>query len=198
MDTKKEETIKKDEEKEEVKKLWQEEDIKEVAGIILKELKQDKFLKNDKSAYEKTEYLLYKFKALPVTIQVLKKEIKTLKKESLSIPRVPIKSKTLVLKENEGTYVYGDEILDARISELQQIVVKAQSYIRLVNNVLRRFKDDEYYPLIERIYFEHKNYDDISEEFGWAIGTISKHKSRLINEMKVFLFTDKFMSELGT
>ena len=198
MNTKKEETIKKDEEKEEVKKLWQEEDIKEVAGIILKELKQDKFLKNDKSAYEKTEYLLYKFKALPVTIQVLKKEIKTLKKESLSIPRVPIKSKTLVLKENEGTYVYGDEILDARISELQQIVVKAQSYIRLVNNVLRRFKDDEYYPLIERIYFEHKNYDDISEEFGWAIGTISKHKSRLINEMKVFLFTDKFMSELGT
>ena len=48
------------------------------------------------------------------------------------------------------------------------------------------------------ILVESSDGEDIANEFGWATGTISKHKSRLINEIKVYLFPDNFLNELGT
>lgn len=175
-----------------------EEEMKKLSQFIVEDIKKEKLIKNKKNSYEKTEYLLYKYSQLPEAMKLLKEEIGTLEEENKKILKAPTKSKTLVLKENEGTYIYGDEILSTRISELKQIVAKTRSYKRMVDKVLKKFKDDEYYPLIEWIYFKNKTYDDIANEFGWAVGTIAKHKNRLINEIKVYFFTDNFLNELGT
>lgn len=174
-----------------------EEEIKKISKFIVDDIKKEKLVKNKKNAYEKTEYLLYKYPQLPEAMKLLREEISSLEEENSKILKAPAKSRTLVLKENEGSYFYGDEILGTRISELKQIVAKTKSYKRLVDKVLKRFKDDEYYPIIEWLYFKNKTYDDISNEFGWATGTIAKHKNRLINEIKVYFFTDNFLNELG-
>ena len=175
-----------------------ENEMKKLSKFIAEDLKKEKFLKSKKDSYEKTEYLLYKYNQLPDAIRLLKEEVNSLEEESKKIPRPTTKSPTLVLKENEGIYVYGDEILMTRISELKQIIAKTKSYKRMVDKVLKKFKEDEYYPIIEWIYFKNKTFEDIANEFGWATGTISKHKSRLINEIKVYLFPDNFLNELGT
>ena len=110
--------------------------------------------------------------------------------------KAPTKSNKLVLNESDSTYIYGDEILETRISELKQIVIKTNSQIRLVKQALNHFKEDEYYDIIPKYYFEEKTIGDVAEEMGYAIGTISKHKTRLINELKVYIFPDTFMNEL--
>ena len=175
-----------------------ENEMKKLSKFIAEDLKKEKMFKSKKDSYEKTEYLLYKYNQLPEAIRFLKEEVKSLEDESKKIPRATAKSPTLVLKENEGNYIYGDEILMTRISELKQIIAKTRSYKRMVDKVLKKFKEDEYYPIIEWIYFKNKTFEDIANEFGWATGTISKHKSRLINEIKVYLFPDNFLNELGT
>lgn len=174
-----------------------EQEKKEIIKLIAEELKERKLLGNKKNTFEKTEVLLYKFNVLPESVKIIEKEIINLEKETKNIPKTTAKSNHLVLNEEEGTYVYGDEVLNTRISELKQIVVKTKSYIRLIKSVLKKFEEDEYYPLIESIYFEKKTYDQISDEFGWATGTISKHKARLINELKVYIFPNSFIEELG-
>ena len=167
----------------------------EIIEKILDELKSKKLM-NPKSSYKSTEKILYSFKVLPQAIKLIEKEILKLEEENKTILKAPTKSNKLVLNESDSTYIYGDEILETRISELKQIVIKTNSQIRLVKQALNHFKEDEYYDIIPKYYFEEKTIGDVAEEMGYAIGTISKHKTRLINELKVYIFPDTFMNEL--
>ncbi len=45
-------------------------------------------------------------------------------------------------------------------------------------------------------YFEEKTIEEIAEECEWAVGTVSKHKKRLMNDLKVYVFPDTFIEEL--
>ncbi len=176
------------------------EDVKSIAKVLLEEIKKEKILKSSqKDSYEKTEYLLYKYSQLPDVINFLREEVKKLEEENKKLSPAKTKSQRIFLKEGEKTssYIHGDEILDSRISELKQLIIKTRSYERTVDKSLKLIKEDEYYPIIEWIYFKKKTYDDISNEFGWAYGTISKHKSRLINTIKVYIFPNTFFNELG-
>lgn len=174
-----------------------EEEKNEIVKQVLNELKSKKLLNNPKSAYNNTEKILYSLNVLPEAIKLIREEIKKLEDEAKEIPSSPAKSSTLVIHEGNNTYNYGDETLATRISELKQIVVKTNSQVRLVKEALKKFEDDEYYPIIEAIYLERKTYSEIEDEFGWAVGTISKHRKRLINKLKVYIFPNTFMNELG-
>lgn len=169
----------------------------ELVERVIKELKNKRLLKENKNTYQNTETLLYKLDVLPKAICFLEEEIQKLEEESNKIPVAPTKSGRLILKDGNHTYTYGDETIKTRISELKQIVLKTNSYIRMVNKIIKRFETDEYYPIIDCIYFQRLTYNEIADQFGWAIGTISKHKSRLINEIKVYIFPNNFIEELG-
>ncbi len=177
--------------------MIEEETKNEIVKQVLNELKSKKLLNNPKSSYSNTEKILYSLNVLPEAVKLIKEEITKLEEEAKDIPPAPAKSNTLVLHEGENVYNYGDETLATRISELKQIVVKTNSQVRLVKEALKKFEDDEYYPIIESIYFERKTYSEIEDEFGWAVGTISKHRKRLINKLKVYIFPNTFMNELG-
>lgn len=163
---------------------------------VLEELKNKKLLKNPKSSYKSTEKILYSLKVLPEAVRLIDKEIESLKEEAKGISIPTAKSNTLVLNEKDGTYVYGDEILETRISELEQISVKTKSQIRLVNNALKKIEDNEYYDIISMYYFEGMTIEEIAEELGCATGTISTNKKKLIDKLKVYIFPDTFMNEL--
>lgn len=173
-----------------------EEERDNIVKKVLDELKNKNLLKNPKSSFKSTEKMLYSLNVLPEAIKLIKDEIKQLEEELKDIPRPTAKSNTLVLNERESTYVYGDETLETRISELKQIVVKANSQIRIVNNALDKIKEDKYYSIIPLYYFDNMTVEEIAEECDWATGTVSKHKKRLMNELKVYIFPDTFMNEL--
>lgn len=174
----------------------EEETENKIVKKVLDELKNKNLLKNPKSSYKSTEKILYSFKVLPEAVKLIDDEVKQLEIESKEIKTPTAKSNTLVLNEREGTYVYGDETLETRISELKQISIKTKSQIRLVNKALNKIKDDEYYEIIPLYYFEDLTIEKIAEKLNYSVGAISKHKKRLLNELKVYIFPDTFIEEL--
>lgn len=174
----------------------EEETKNEIVKKVLEELKNKKLLKNPKSSYKSTEKILYSLNVLPEAIKLIDEEVKKLEEEAKGIAIPTAKSSSLILNERNSTYVYGDETLETRISELKQISVKAKSQIRLVKSALKKIENDKYYDIIPMYYFEEKTIEEIAEECEWAVGTVSKHKKRLMNDLKVYVFPDTFIEEL--
>lgn len=174
----------------------EEETKNEIVKKVLEELKNKKLLKNPKSSYKSTEKILYSLNVLPEAIKLIDEEVKKLEEGAKGIAIPTAKSNSLILNERNNTYVYGDETLETRISELKQISVKAKSQIRLVKSALKKIENDKYYDIIPMYYFEEKTIEEIAEECEWAVGTVSKHKKRLMNDLKVYVFPDTFIEEL--
>ena len=174
----------------------EEETKNEIVKKVLEELKNKKLLKNPKSSYKSTEKILYSLNVLPEAIKLIDEEVKKLEEEVKGIAIPKAKSNSLILNERNNTYVYGDETLETRISELKQISVKAKSQIRLVKSALKKIENAKYYDIIPMYYFEEKTIEEIAEECEWAVGTVSKHKKRLMNDLKVYVFPDTFIEEL--
>lgn len=163
---------------------------------VLEELKNKNLLKNPKSSYKSTEKLLYSLNVLPEAVKLIDEEVKQLEEESKGVPKAPAKSNMLILNEKEGTYVYGDETLETRISELKQISIKTKSQIRLVKNALRKIEDDKWYDIIPLYYFNNMTIEEVAEELECSVSTVGDNKKRLINKLRVYIFPDTFIEEL--
>ena len=173
-----------------------EEDKNEIVKRVLDELKSKKLLKNPKSSYKSTEKILYSLNVLPEAIALIDEEVEKLEKEAEDIPKAPAKSNSLILNEKNNTYIYGDETLETRISELKQISVKAKSQVRLVKSALKKIEEDKWYDIIPMYYFDNMKIEAIAEELDCSVSTISDNKKRLMNELKVYIFPDTFIEEL--
>lgn len=174
----------------------EEETKNEIIKKVLEELKNKKILKSTRSSYKSTEKVLYSLNVLPEAIKLIDEEVKQLEEEAKGIEKPTAKSNSLIIKERQGTYVYGDETLETRISELKQISVKAKSQIRLVKNALKKIEEDKWYDIIPSYYFERMTIETIAEELECAVSTVSDNKKRLMNQLKIYIFPDAFMEEL--
>ena len=173
-----------------------ESDKKIIVNQVLNELKSKNLFNTSKNSYTSTEKILYSFSALPVALNLINEEISKLQKELKDIKVQNVKSSTLVLNELEGSYTYGNETLETRISELKQIAAKTRSQIRIVNKALDMIKSEKYYKIIELYYFEGNTIPVVAEKLNVSTGTISDNKNKLINKLKVYIFPETFMKEL--
>ena len=61
---------------------------------------------------------------------------------------------------------------------------------------LEEIKDDIYYDIIPMIYFENRTREDIAEHFNTSTKTITRNKNKLVNQLKLRLFSDDVIFEL--
>ena len=61
---------------------------------------------------------------------------------------------------------------------------------------LEEIKDDIYYEIIPMIYFENRTREDIAEHFNTSTKTITRNKNKLVNQLKLRLFSDDVIFEL--
>lgn len=168
----------------------------EIIKKVLEELKSKKLLKNPKSSYKSTEKILYSLKVLPEAIKLIDDEIEKLEEEIKTLPKAPAKSSSFILNEKNQTFIYGDETLETRISELKQISIKSKSQVRLVNSALKKIENNKYYKIIPMYYFERLTIEQIAEKLVCSVGTVSMNKKELLNQLKVYIFPDTFINEL--
>jgi len=168
---------------------------KEIVKIVLDELINRKMLKKNITPQEKTKLVLKQYNKLILSIEKTNAQINRLEKEQKKLFPTSSKTNKVALQEENRIYLYTDETLQNRINELKQISIRAVEYTNYIKDVCETFKDDEYYPIIEYLYFQNKKYKDISLFFGWSLGTINKHRERLIDEISTILFSDLFISE---
>ena len=82
------------------------------------------------------------------------------------------------------------------ITENNDMTVKTQKLINIINKALEDIEDDYYYDIINLIYFKNKTREAVAEEFGVEVKTITRNKIRLVNKLKVILFSDDTIIEL--
>ena len=68
--------------------------------------------------------------------------------------------------------------------------------VEKINAALEGIKDDPYFDIIPMSYFEDCTREEIAEKFNTTVTTVSRNKTRLVNVLKSYLFSDDVIYEL--
>lgn len=115
---------------------------------------------------------------------------------------VKLKKSNLMKDDNKTTFKKTEEVLKNYLIYKKAIkldppgTIKTQKLVKIIDDALSTIKDDSYYGIIEMIYFEHRTREEIAEFYDVEVKTITRNKNRLINELKVVIFSDKTIEEL--
>lgn len=102
-----------------------------------------------------------------------------------------------LMKDNQKSAFQKTEEL---LKNYQAFRLSNQPYtIKLVEKIdkaLNSVKDDPYYDLIRMAYFDGMTREEMAENFNTTVTTISRNKTRLVNILKSYLFSDDVIYEL--
>lgn len=68
--------------------------------------------------------------------------------------------------------------------------------MKILDKELEALRDDPYYEIIPMIYFENQTREEVAEYFDVNCRTVTRNKNRLVNQLKVVLFSDDVITEL--
>lgn len=150
---------------------------------------------SNKSAYAKTEALLYNYNNFKRIIKERELEIETIKRYG-----VPKKSASIVEYAPHTGTVEGltldEESVDAAVRNVQASVEGTVQAITMIDKAMDALKHDPYYCVVEQVYFEGRTQEDIATQMGCSQVTISKNKSRLVKELSIRLFPNQAIAEM--
>lgn len=164
----------------------------EVVKIVINELQERNLIKKVKDSYKNTEYLLNNFDLLNKSISDMKLQI-----EDLKTYGIRKSGKAAVVVSQNMVKVDEDTIIEQRISELKQAIHRTKSVINSINHILQDLKSDKYYQIIDLKYFKKLSHEEIAEILECDVSTVSRNRNRLINLIKVRIFPNSFVDELG-
>ena len=182
-----------DKDNKEFEKKQKENEKKEIIQIVIKELQERNLIHEVKNSYANTEYILSNFDSLKKSIKDIEHQIDDLKTYGLQKSG----KAAVVIGESNVIKIEEDKIIEDRINELRQSKHRTQAVINMVNSILNDLKQDEYYEIIKLRYFDDLKIEEIAEKLDCSDKTIRKHRKRLINTIKIRLFPNTVISELG-
>jgi DNA-directed RNA polymerase specialized sigma24 family protein len=178
-------------------------DLEQIINLVvqntIKVLEDKNLLKpqsaNEKTAYQKTEQLLYNYRGFCRIIQESQQEIEDLRKYGVPGTCGGIKEYT-----NKGGMPQGlvldEERVEAAVRSVQERVQGTVQAIALIDKSMAALKSDPYYKVLEMRYFEGRTQEDIGVALGRDTGTISRNKARLVKELALRIFPDQSMKEM--
>ena len=149
----------------------------------------------EKTAYQKTEALLYNYIGFKKIVRERMEEIENLRQYG-----VPQRSASIMqYSANTGTVgqiVLPEESVEQAIRNVQESVADTVRAIDLVDNGMAALKSDPYYNVLEMLYFEGRTQEDIALRLGCSQVTVSNNKSRLVRELSMRLFPSQVANEM--
>ncbi len=124
-------------------------------------------------------------------------EVKKIIEDTVNATVIKLKMSGL-MKDNQKTAFEKTEELLKNYNTFRKIKDRPRTK-RIVNRIdqaLKEIDTDIYYDIIPMFYFEQKTRESIAEHFHTSERTISRNKSRLINLLKIKLFSDDVIFEL--
>lgn len=170
--------------------------IELVVNTTLQTLEDKKLLvKSDKTAYQKTEQLLYNYNGFKKIVLEKRKEIDDLRKYG-----VPKKDGSIVqYSPHTGGTVQGivleEESVENAVQNVERSVQGTVQVIAMIDKAMRSLKNDPYYNVLEMRYFEGRTLEDIASDMKCGTMTVSRNKSRLVKELAMRLFPDQVIDE---
>lgn len=166
----------------------------EEKGLIGKASAADK-PKQEKTAYQKTEQLLYNYRGFQRIVEERKQEIDDLRRYG-----VPQKcggvSERVCSSPVQSGIVLPEESVEIAVRNVEKSVEGTVQAIALIDKCMASLRNDPYYSILEMRYFEGRTQEDIAVSFGCNQTTIARNKSRLIKELAMRLFPNQVIEEL--
>lgn len=153
--------------------------------------------KAEKTAYQKTEQLLFNYNGFKRIVEERKQEVADLRKYG-----VPQKSAGAVggtrvqsSRTNVGIVLPEDAVEDA-VRSVEASVQGTVQVIALIDKCMGTLRNDPYYEILPMRYFDGRTLEDIGVYLGYDHSTISRNKSRLVKELAMRLFPDEVAKEM--
>lgn len=150
---------------------------------------------NDRTAYAKTESLLYNYNGFKKIVAEKMAEI-----EEIRVHGVPQRCGTVGDGIRGGNVQQGivlpEESVEMAVHRIEESVRGTVDAIALIDKCMVSLKGDPYYRVLEMRYFEGRTQEDIAVEFGCSQVTISNNKSRLVRELSMRLFPNQVVNEM--
>lgn len=166
---------------------------KEGAKAAIREMKKKDMFKNGMTAFQKTEYLLKNYKEFKNAILERNEQIKEIeslgaRKKSSSITSYPGGTRSEVTDEYEKA--------DLQIMALKEQNEKTEKLIKRIDNILEDLKNEPYFEVLSKYYFEGKKFEVIAGELCVSTGTVSIARKKFIDKIKIKLFVDDVVKEI--
>ena len=150
----------------------------------------------EKTAYQKTEQLLYNYRAFQKIVKERMDEIEDIKKYG-----VPKKSGAIVEYGGNvgGTprgIVLPEESVESAVQRIMDSVQDTVAAISLIDKCMAQLRSDPYFCILEMRYFEGRTQEDIAYQLKCSQVNISKNKGRLVRELSMRLFPNQVIEEL--
>ena len=170
--------------------------IKETVQATILELGIGKVTpKQERSAYQKTELLLWNYRNFQKVIKEKLEEIEDLRKYG-----VPHKGEAVhTYAGSVGTVneiCTEDETISNAICNVQESIREVQLVLNKIDVAMLTLKNDPYYKILEMFYFEGHLQEDIAMYYTCVQSTITKNKNRLVRELSMRLFPNDVIKEM--
>lgn len=129
-------------------------------------------------------------------------KIKELINEVTTQTVIKLKKSGLMKEHNKPAFKKTEELLKnynefkAAIKNDPENTYRTKKLLDIMNAALESIKEDPYYSVIEMMYFEDKKRVEIAEFYDVDERTISRNKNRLVDKLKIILFSDNTIEEL--
>ena len=122
--------------------------------------------------------------------------IKQLINDTVNLTVLKLKMAGLMKDDRKTAYQKTKELLQNYIAFTKSDQPYTKKLVSMIDAALYEIKDDIYYDIIPLIYFEGNTREFVAEYFDTTVTTISRNNTRLINKLKVRLFSDDVIYEL--
>ena len=149
---------------------------------------------SEKSAYAKTEALLYNYRGFCRIVEERKREIEELRKYG-----VPGKSASFEYTPHTNVVtglLTEEESVESAVHNVERNVECVKQAIALIDKGIAALKNDPYYDILPMRYFEGRTQEDIALELNITQKTVSVHKARLVKELSMRIFPNDVAKEM--
>ena len=151
--------------------------------------------KVEKTAYQKTEQLLYNYNGFKRIVKERMDEIEEIKK--YGVPKATSFGGNIVGKG--GTphgIVLEEESVDIAVANVLKSVQGTVDALALIDKCMKSLEPDPYYDILRMRYFDGRTQEDIAAYYGVSQVSISKNKNRLVKELSIRLFPNQSINEM--
>jgi hypothetical protein len=153
-------------------------------------------LKPDKTAYQKSEQLLYNYNGFQRIVAERLQEIEDIKKYGVPQKSAMSGGERVQTSHTVQGIVLPEESVEAAVRTVQASVEGTVQAIALIDKCMAALRNDPYYEVLPMRYFEGRTLEDIGVIFGKDTATISRNRVRLVKELSMRLFPDQYVSEI--
>lgn len=147
---------------------------------------------NNKDTFRGVEKVLYSYSKLKASIDDKQEYIEELKTHGLRK-----RSGSVIAPPQEGGVRQSqEEVIESLISTITKDIIKTELALQHIERAVNKLADDEYYEIIDMKYNQNETLETIAEYFERSVPTIHRQKNRLIEKLRMDLFTGDYLTEL--